>query len=126
MKLSKKYKKFYQKEMKKLSKMKRMISRHHQQQQQAHQSILNSSPKSSGYKLPVLTKIELLRDEAAAASTTVFNDYLLLSSKTKFKHLLLELFEQAKLDAANEKSNLKIVDGEAGSIHNLIRLIHLY
>jgi hypothetical protein len=111
MKLSKKYKKFYEKEMKKLNKMKRMISRHHQHQQQQIQNTTSTSGSKHAYKLPVLTRIEMLREEATAASQTIFNDYLLVPSKTKFKHLLVELFDQVKLDANNDKSNLKIVDG---------------
>lgn len=39
---------------------------------------------------------------------TLFNDYLLISSKTKFKYLLYSLFEQVKLE---NKQNYIIVDG---------------
>jgi hypothetical protein len=105
------------------------------------------------YKLPILTKVELVNssnfclpststpsssvlassvDTAQQASTTpsgdhsstlvasqlqannnaasinLFSDYLLISSKTKYKYLLYSLFEQLKLE---NKQNYLIVDG---------------
>lgn len=42
------------------------------------------------------------------STVTLFNDYLLISSKTKYKYLLYSLFEQLKLE---NKNNYLIVDG---------------
>jgi hypothetical protein len=108
MKLSKKYKKFYLKEMKKYNKIKKFVSRH-QQLQQLQQA---PSPASRTiYKLPILTQVELVRDDTPSGQH-IFYDYLLVPSKSKFKYLLSELFDQVKLDANNDKLNMKIVDGK--------------
>lgn len=105
---------------------------------------------NNNYKLPILTKIELVNnseqlkkssndkteakkdtedtpneqrqlvellkagndddddDPLQDRSLTLFNDYLLISSKTKYKYLLYNLFEQVKLE---NKQNYIILNG---------------
>lgn len=104
---------------------------------------------NNNYKLPILTKIELVNnseqlkkssndkteakkdtdeqdnpneqrqlvellkaddddDPLKDRSLTLFNDYLLISSKTKYKYLLYNLFEQVKLE---NKQNYIILNG---------------
>jgi hypothetical protein len=118
MKLSKKYKKFYLKEMKKYNKMKKFVSRHQQQQSIPSLGSTNAS-RAAIYKLPILTQVELLRDTDTSSGLSgqhIFNDYLLVPSKSKFKYLLNELFDQVKLDASTDKASMKIVDGNSRSV----------
>lgn len=87
------------------------------------------------YKLPILTRVELVssvppsskqqqtvfgannNDESVTtslpSSSLLFSDYLLVSSRTKFKYLLASLFEQIQLE---DKQNLVIVDGNYRSL----------
>lgn len=76
-----------------------------------------------GYKLPILTEIELLvsnnvsnkSSESTTATTNdetssllLYNDYLLISSKLKFKYLLHSLFQLAEFD---NKASYKVMSG---------------
>lgn len=78
-----------------------------------------NSIKEFNYKLPILTCVELAEslhspNESINSNTTeidnsiLFNDYLLISSKTKYKYLLYTLFEQVNFES---KYNYAIVDG---------------
>ena len=108
MKLSKKYKKFYMREMRKYNNLKKFLNHHHQQQQlKAQSGDLNNSSKN--YNLPVLTQVELISPTDVSSPTVVFTDYLLVSSKSKCKQLLHNLFDQVKLD---DKNSFKVVDGK--------------
>ncbi|RNA42433.1 DNA-binding SATB2 [Brachionus plicatilis] len=76
-------------------------------------SKLNQSAKNQfNYKLPILTCIELVQASNVPPGTqnnhVLYNDYLLISSKTKYKYLLRTLYEQVNLDF---KDNYTIVDG---------------
>ena len=82
------------------------------------------------YKMPILTEIELITTNTDANATSnneeksytstneksttnktilLFNDYLLISSRLKYKYLLHNVYEQAKID---EKHNYKILNGK--------------
>ncbi len=71
------------------------------------------------YKLPILTKIELISENACTPinsaavlsdpnRTVLFQDYLLVQSDTKYKHLLHTVFEQVELP---NKQDYQLVDG---------------
>ncbi|CAF0764196.1 unnamed protein product [Brachionus calyciflorus] len=78
----------------------------------------------SNYKFPILTCIELIDSKLSSTSneslnsntsttsstknSILFNDYLLISSKTKYKYLLYTLYEKLNL---NSKDNYTIVEG---------------
>jgi hypothetical protein len=79
---------------------------------------------SANYKLPILTHIELIHDKSepcgdgAATSPTcsgmpntsqvLFNDYLLVPSRVKFKYLIHTLFDKASFE---NKAAYKILNG---------------
>lgn len=79
-------------------------------------SKLNENAKNQfNYKLPILTCIELVKESNSSNVATsseknsiLYNDYLLISSKTKYKYLLRTLYEQVNLDS---KDNFTIIDG---------------
>ena len=79
-------------------------------------SKLNENGKNQfNYKLPILTCIELVQDSKSCNvspgtenNSILYNDYLLISAKTKYKYLLNTLYEQVNFDS---KPKYSIIDG---------------
>lgn len=68
-----------------------------------------SQPSVLGATSSSLTNVESnLAESNQNQISCLFSDYLLVPSRTKFKHLLTSLFEQIELE---DKQNLVIVDG---------------
>jgi hypothetical protein len=86
--------------------------------------MLTSSSSSSSQQLPILASIDLLINDNnknnhrsrssiviptnKKAETCLYKDYVLIPSKTKFKHLIHTVFEQIKLP---NKKNYDLVEG---------------
>jgi hypothetical protein len=128
MKLSKKHKKLFYKKLKKYntSKLGKVNGKTTGQKANApaissSSSLLDESHMDDlHYKLPVLTVIEVNRENEVAASCSaahpasspssqvLFNDYLLVSSRVKFKYLVHTLFDKAQFES---KENYTILNG---------------
>lgn len=66
------------------------------------------------YRLPILTSIELINNtkftsDQAFKRNILYNDYVIIKSKTKYKNLLLAIFKQVKL---SNKQNYKVISGK--------------
>lgn len=77
---------------------------------------MNENAKNQfNYKLPILTCIEFVQDSnscnipsSGENNSILYNDYLLISAKTKYKYLLNTLYEQVNLES---KYKYTIIDG---------------